>query len=35
MPAQEPVLRKFGDKVRSAREKQDLSQEQLADRPDP
>lgn len=34
MPAKEPALRKFGDNVRSRREAQDLSQEQLAERAD-
>ena len=34
MPATEPALRKFGDNVRSRREAQDLSQEQLAERAD-
>ena len=32
MPAKEPALKKFGDNVRSRREAQDLSQEQLAER---
>jgi hypothetical protein len=31
MPHLEPALRKFGDNVRSRREAQDLSQEQLVD----
>ena len=34
MPATEPALRKFGDNVRSRREAQELSQEQLAERAD-
>lgn len=34
MPATEPALKKFGDNVRARREKQDLSQEQLAERAD-
>ena len=34
MPSIEPALRKFGDNVRSRREAQDLSQEQLAERAD-
>lgn len=34
MPATEPALKKFGDNVRSRREAQDLSQEQLAERAD-
>ena len=34
MPSTEPALRKFGDNVRSRREAQDLSQEQLAERAD-
>lgn len=34
MPAKEPALRKFGDNVRTRREAQNLSQEQLAERAD-
>ncbi len=34
MPVTEPILKKFGDNVRARREKQDLSQEQLAERAD-
>ena len=34
MPSAKPSLRKFGDNVRSRREAQDLSQEQLAERAD-
>ena len=34
MPATDPTLRKFGDNVRSRRETQDPSQEQLAKRAD-
>jgi len=34
VPATEPALKKFGDNVRARREKQDLSQEQLAERAD-
>jgi transcriptional regulator with XRE-family HTH domain len=34
MPSAKPALRKFGDNVRSRREAQDLSQEQLAERAD-
>lgn len=33
-PFKDPTLRKFGDNVRSRREAQDLSQEQLAERAD-
>ncbi len=34
MPPTETTLRKFGDNVRTLREAQDLSQEQLAERAD-
>lgn len=34
MPATETTLRRFGDNVRARRERQDLSQEQLAERAD-
>lgn len=34
MPAKDSTLRKFGDNVRTRREAQDLSQEQLAERAD-
>ncbi len=34
MAAKDPTLRKFGDNVRSRREAQDLSQEQLTKRAD-